>query len=245
MMDKETATEVKTPIDPGKISFVGISNWDIDASKQNRNLYVARPDLAIEDLKTTANEILVQGIINFSGLPQLEKNILKTVVGILSESYFNFRQKQSIKFSHKNFHTLRDFYWMIKVFSRLYAQEESTDKDIFKLVANSIDINFAGIYSLGLSLKDKKMNQERQQLDSKQENQNVQFRSNVMFKEVFKKKIEPFSDRFGFSEFGVFKHKSEVISHVNRALGEVVGRYLLLFLDRPLTSEILLENLKE
>jgi hypothetical protein len=228
-----------------KISFVGISNWDIDASKQNRNLYVARPDLAIEDLKTTANEILVQGIKSFNGLPQIERKLLKTVVGILSESYYDFRQNQSKKFSHKNFHTLRDFYWMIKVFSRLYTQEESTDKQIFKLVANSIDINFSGIYSLALSLQEKKTNQERQYVDSNYENKNVEFRSNIIFKEVFKNKIEQFSERFGFSTFDVFKHKSEVVSHVNRALGEVVGRYLLLFLDRPLTSEILLENLKK
>jgi hypothetical protein len=228
-----------------KISFVGISNWDIDASKQNRNLYVARPDLAIEDLKTTANEILVQGIKNFPDLPQLEKKLLKTVVGILSESYFDFRQNQSDKFSHKNFHTLRDFYWMIKVFSRLYTQEESTDKNIFKLVANSIDINFSGIYSLALSLKDKKANQDRQYMDSNYENKNVQYRSNIIFKEVFKQKIQNVAEKFGLSQFDILKHKSDVVSHVNRALGEVVGRYLLLFLDRPLTSEILLENLKQ
>lgn len=222
---------------------MGISNWDIDASKQNRNLYVARPDLAIDDLKTTANEILMQGIPNFAGLPQMEKNLLKTIVATLSETYSDFRLNQANKFPHKNFHTLRDFYWMVKVFARLYASQE--EKDLFRLVANSIDINFAGIYSLSLSLDQKKLNQDRQNLDSNYQNKNVQFRSNVIFKEVFKTKIEPFAERFGFFKFDVFKHKSDVVSHVNRALGEVVGRYLLLFLDRPLTSEILLDNLRE
>jgi hypothetical protein len=135
---------------------------------------------------------------------------------------------------------------MVKVFGRLYSQaQKETDKDVFKLVAHAIDINFSGIYSLGLSLEDKKANQERTGNDANYRNQNVKYRSNIMFKELFKQKIEPYSDRFGFAEFGVFKHTSQVVSHVDRALGEVFGRYLLLFLDRPLTSEILLGNLKK
>ena len=39
------------------ISFVGISNWRLDASKMNRELYLARPDPDEDDLKFTAVSI--------------------------------------------------------------------------------------------------------------------------------------------------------------------------------------------
>ena len=38
------------------ISFVGISNWDLDVSKANRMLYVARPKMSEEDLIKTSEK---------------------------------------------------------------------------------------------------------------------------------------------------------------------------------------------
>jgi hypothetical protein len=40
-----------------EISFVGISNWALDASKQNRGITLNRPELSIKDLHDTALSI--------------------------------------------------------------------------------------------------------------------------------------------------------------------------------------------
>ena len=44
-------------------SFVGISNWRLDASKMNRGVYLSRPDLSLDDLQNTA-EVLFKSFID-------------------------------------------------------------------------------------------------------------------------------------------------------------------------------------
>ena len=40
------------------IPFVGISNWTIDVSKMNRNVYLSRPSPEFNELKETAETII-------------------------------------------------------------------------------------------------------------------------------------------------------------------------------------------
>ena len=41
-----------------KVAFIGISNWNLDASKMARLLIVNRPDPSKNDLKMTARDII-------------------------------------------------------------------------------------------------------------------------------------------------------------------------------------------
>ena len=45
-------------LDHPKVAFIGISNWALDASKQNRGITLNKPELSIEDLIETAKSIL-------------------------------------------------------------------------------------------------------------------------------------------------------------------------------------------
>ena len=77
-------------------SFVGISNWDIDASKLNRNVYLARPDMSLEDLIQTSETIVkyqFEESYRFNPNKTLEINQLSKT---LSHSYREFRQQQLV-----------------------------------------------------------------------------------------------------------------------------------------------------
>ena len=74
---------------------MGISNWDIDASKLNRNMYLARPDLSEKDLEETAN-IIIQYLMKGN---KSKNNILEQVQKmskILSKAYAKFRLEQKV-----------------------------------------------------------------------------------------------------------------------------------------------------
>ena len=230
--------------DCGRVSFVGISNWDIDASKQNRNLYVARPELDASNLEATARSILAQGVSEYDNLQYLRKATLKTIVKTFSRSYCEFRDTQCGQFRHKNFHTLRDFYWMVKVFGQLYSDPAAKGRNEFNLVARAIDINFAGIYSSRLTLEQK--NARGRVAGTKQRARKLvrTLQSNYIFKQVFEAHIKRTHCRERIEKKPFFRGESDVFAHVDRALGESTGRFLLLFVDRALTTEILLSRLE-
>lgn len=107
-------------------------------------MYLVRPDLTTEDLIFTGKNILLQAISNFFNFREKKKRILETIIELLSKSYFEFRKVQEDLFDHKNFHTLRDFYWMIKIFADLSKDQE--EHKVIDLALQAIDINFSGIY---------------------------------------------------------------------------------------------------
>ena len=137
---------------------------------------------------------------------------------------------------------MRDFYWLVKVFSRLYEQKGDMEKNVMRLVAEAVDINFSGIYSIKLSFKLKKENEEEEKFGG--EVKNLKFRSNRLMKQIFRDKMKEFNKEFKFSDLELFLHRSKVLTHVDRSLSDEIGRYLLLFLDKPLTAEILLNHLR-
>lgn len=79
-----------------RVSFVGISNWNIDASKMNRNVYLARPDLNKLNLRQTGLIILKQKFKGYESRTKQFKMGIKRVVLYLSTSYFNFRKCQKV-----------------------------------------------------------------------------------------------------------------------------------------------------
>jgi hypothetical protein len=76
-------------------SFIGISNWDIDASKLNRNVYLARPDLTLDDLKTTSETIIKYTNKDYN-LNADKKNEIKNLADVISEAYRDFRIEQRV-----------------------------------------------------------------------------------------------------------------------------------------------------
>ena len=96
-----------------EIAFVGISNWTIDVSKMNRNIYLSRPSPSQDDLFDTAKAILNYQIKSFDKESLFVDRFLPPLARTVSESYFHFWKSQD-KYSHKNFHSLRDFYWLLK-----------------------------------------------------------------------------------------------------------------------------------
>jgi hypothetical protein len=83
-----------------KASFVGISNWNIDASKMNRNVYLARPDLDPIDLFETGRTILTQKSENLDHRSNKFNLSIRNVVLFLANSYSEFRRKQKVTGLH-------------------------------------------------------------------------------------------------------------------------------------------------
>lgn len=77
-------------------SFIGISNWDIDASKLNRNVYLARPDLSYEDLVQTSEQIIKYQIRDTTRLTENKKKEIRTLAEKISEVYRDFRELQIV-----------------------------------------------------------------------------------------------------------------------------------------------------
>lgn len=80
----------------GKVSFIGISNWNIDASKMNRNVYLARPDLDYLTLKETGMIILKQKFRDFGQRTNDFRRNAKHIVLRLAVTYEFFRECQKV-----------------------------------------------------------------------------------------------------------------------------------------------------
>ena len=77
-------------------AFVGISNWDIDASKLNRNVYLARPDLDLQDLMETSKTIIQYQMTNVQ-IAANKKEEIENLSNLVSKTYRDFRQEQIVK----------------------------------------------------------------------------------------------------------------------------------------------------
>ena len=133
-------SELEYDENKGKISFVGISNWSLDASKMNRGIFISIPEPDKDDLILTAlkigesyNDILV--------------NKYKEYYENLAKTYFDYKKSfDSNDIKNNNFHGLRDFYHIIKLFSRKIIEHNFTfDNEVIKIILNSIIVrNFGG-----------------------------------------------------------------------------------------------------
>ena len=100
----------------GKIAFIGISNWRLDASKMNRGLYLARPDPDRKDLEFTAISIF-KSICPFNQYDGTIKNLAKAYFKLKD----NYRQNMP---EYADFYGLRDFYNIVKQVSRFISNPD-------------------------------------------------------------------------------------------------------------------------
>ena len=104
-----------------KFGFVGISNWKLDASKMNRTIFLAVPNLEEKDLEETANEI-AQNIDR--EIPIIYKELIDNLV----KTYWNYKNFLKEK-SLREFHGLRDFYHLIKNTIHYLIEEKKTNNN--------------------------------------------------------------------------------------------------------------------
>ena len=117
---------------------MGISNWRLDASKMNRGIFLARPDLTKEDLENTA-EIIFKSYINQQDIDY--SNELE-IVKVLAEAYFNYKEKLK-KTNHGEFHGARDFYYLIKqVSEKLASKRIQNDEELLSIIQIALERNF-------------------------------------------------------------------------------------------------------
>jgi len=142
-----------------KVSFIGISNWPLDASKMNRGIYLSIPEPDEEDLISTAIAIAE------SYDSRLKQNYHQYLCH-LANSYFEYKiqmkdfhykfesaEHTSVLDSKNNvknineFHGTRDFYHLIKTFSKILIKKKfpSDDETILKALNRSIESNFGGL----------------------------------------------------------------------------------------------------
>ena len=107
-----------------KISFVGISNWFIDASKMNRVIYNVVQDNDEEDVILTGKEIAksYEKIEENFNSQQYDDLIIK-----LSRAYYKFiYNKKKIQDINQFFHGSRDFYSLIKSIMKDIIKNKNT-----------------------------------------------------------------------------------------------------------------------
>jgi len=141
-----------------KISFIGISNWPLDASKMNRGIHLSIPEPDKDDLIETAlaiaesydirliheykNYFEYLALTYFDYKNELYKNTYKF------ESVSSFDTKLNVKQKNKKeFHGSRDFYHLIKTASKLFIESDFTKEsfEIEKILNESIERNFGGL----------------------------------------------------------------------------------------------------
>ena len=119
-----------------KIAFIGISNWALDASKMNRGIFLSIPEPDEKDL-TIAESYNVSLIINYK---DLFENLAISYQKYLNDIEENYS-------SYKNFHGLRDFYYLIKQTSKIILKENEIDENMAENKSLScIERNFVELF---------------------------------------------------------------------------------------------------
>ena len=121
--------------------FVGISNWKLDASKMNRAIFLGVPNLGLDDLKETANEIVLN----------IDKNIYKKYEEFFNNlvaTYWEYKKFTQNK-NQREFHGLRDFYHLIKnaTFYLINLEKENEkNKEELNLIEKTYQIGIKSLY---------------------------------------------------------------------------------------------------
>ena len=124
-------------VDKCQFGFVGLSNWQLDASKMNRAVYLATPQLDPDELKLTAKSLVQSIIPNGIQTIRLDGKIIES----LAHAYMQLRKETKNERHHHDF-GLRDYYSLIKgIVHDLLLQQE---KDIYKIIQQHLSYNFDG-----------------------------------------------------------------------------------------------------
>ena len=126
-----------------KVSFVGISNWALDASKMNRVIYIIGQEPDENSLKETAKEIVRSYEI------ENKKNYYekyKIIFDNLSKAYFNYiKRKKDLNDKYSFFHGSRDFYSLITTtMNDIIEENQNSDKyELNKICLRNIEMNLS------------------------------------------------------------------------------------------------------
>ena len=140
------APETQAEWGAATVPFVGISNWTIDVSKMNRNIYLSRPNPEFFDLFETGQTILIHEMESLNGQSR-GWYAIPDFSALIAETYFEFRAEQYENFPHKSFHSLRDYYWVLKN-SGKHFNDSKNDGENFQVILESLYKNFSGFYYL-------------------------------------------------------------------------------------------------
>ena len=126
------------------ISFVGISNWFIDASKMNRVVYNVVQDDEEEDVILTGKEIAKSYEKN---MENFNSQHYEDLITKLSKAYYQFiSMKKEINDTNQFFHGSRDFYCLIKsVILDIIKNNNDKYKSLNDICMNQILRNFSGL----------------------------------------------------------------------------------------------------
>ena len=129
-----------------KIAFVGISNWELDAAKMNRGIFISIPEPDEEDTINTSLTI----VKSFNENLAEKHNIFFKNLGKI---YYSYRQYLKAKHSldgKEDFHGNRDFYHFVKncAYNSSILYEKGNNvlvPDLIEIGLKSIERNFAGV----------------------------------------------------------------------------------------------------
>ena len=134
-----------------KISFIGITNWGLDASKMNRVIYIVVQEPDEEDLILTSKEI----VKSYNNGNEYYYNKYSNVFNCLSKAYYEYiEDKKKINDENKFFHGLRDFYNLIKTITidikdnkELLAENINNieQDELYNIAMINIERNFGGL----------------------------------------------------------------------------------------------------
>ena len=144
VLHPELEFDYKKKKDDEKISFVGISNWKLDASKMNRGIYlnVFSPESNVNEMIDTAFEISKIYSNSFI-LDEKNKNLLTHLV----KSVYKYKNRLNSSLDiNKNFHGTRDFYYLIKNLVNNIIKKQGTSFDLYDEVFFAIESNYNGLY---------------------------------------------------------------------------------------------------
>ena len=119
-----------------KISFVGVSNWTLDASKMNRGVYLAIPEPQEDDLQDTALTIAESYSISI-------KDNYQEFFENLASTYYIYKEKLKEIPKFQDFHGSRDFYTLIKDSVKLI---QNKDQEMIEQIGEqALEKNFGGL----------------------------------------------------------------------------------------------------
>ena len=130
-------------------------------------------------------------------------------------------------FDHKNFHTLRDFYWIAKSFGQNFKKDSWANSYDSRQIYHIIDKHFSGIYYV----RERAYNPEK-------------VHSNSIFKRIFYAQSRELDTRL-LSEGPeyAFSYAYNPLDYIKTAMRTPRSRFLMLFLDCEITRFLLIDQL--
>ena len=178
------------------LSFIGASNWNLDASKMNRGFTLLVPEL--HENKEDVDETCKKIVINIS--PNLWTEETQKIFEALVLSYIKYKKYLKVNNIEESenplCHGSRDFYFLIKnvAYNLLNTNKENNEiNKIIEIVKSAIERNFGALY-----IKDKKSSEIFKEYFLNEYN-NDEFKSNIDYfktdKDVIKNIISNIIDK--------------------------------------------------